>query len=100
MTPPNTPKQLCVFIVLVNCYRNMWSKHSHLLHPLTLLTSNNVKFKCTDIEKKAFDKIKFIVSCDTLSAYPDFNKKIDIHIYASDYHLGEVTSQDGKPIAY
>ena len=63
----------------------MWAKQSHLLHPLTSLKSNNVKFKWTDIEHKAFDKIKRIVARDTILINPDINKYIDIHTDDSDF---------------
>ena len=33
-------------------------------------------------------------------AYPDFSKPFVIHTDASHYHLGGVTSQDGKPITF
>ena len=58
MTPPINKKQAGSFIGLVNYYRDMWGKRSHLLKPLTELTSKKVKFKWTHIEKKSFDEIK------------------------------------------
>ena len=57
----------------------MWSKRSHLLQPLTALTSKEVKFKWIDV-KKAFDEIKRIVTRYALLIYPDFNKHFDIHM--------------------
>ena len=45
------------------------------------------------------DYIKHAVSQDTLLAYQALNKRFDIHSNASDYHLGAVISQNGKPIA-
>ena len=33
-------------------------------------------------------------------AYPDFSKRFDIHTDSSDYQLGAVISQEGKPIAF
>ena len=63
---------------------DMWYRKSHLLHPLTALASNKVKFKWNDTEKKAFDDIKHAISQDTLLSYPDFNKLFDIHTDAGD----------------
>ena len=57
MTPPINQKQLRSFLGLVNYYRDMWSKWSHLLQPLTALTTKKVKFKCTDVEQKRSMKL-------------------------------------------
>ena len=45
MTPPKTRKRVRVIKGLLNYYRYMWDKMSHLIHTLTALTSNKVKFK-------------------------------------------------------
>ena len=74
--------------------------HSHLLQPLTVLTSNKVKFKWTDVEQKAFDEIKRAVAQDTLLVHPDLNRNFDIHTYAIYYQLGAVIIQKAKPIAF
>ena len=99
MTPTNTIKQVRVFVGLVKYYRYMWGKWSHLLQPLTALTSTKVTSKWTDVEQQAIDKIKQIVACDTLLIYPDFNKGFDIHTDDSGFQLGALIIQDGKPIA-
>ena len=88
------------FMGIVQYYRDMWTKLSHLLHPLTALTPHKVRFKRTDLEQKAFDDIKRAVSQDTLLAYPDFNGPFDIHTDARDYQLGAVIIQNDKPIAF
>jgi len=43
---------------------------------------------------------KRIIAKETLLAYPDFNKPLQIYADASHYQLGAVVSQDGKPIAF
>ena len=48
---------------------DMWSKRSHLLQTLTVLTPTKVKFKCTDMEQKVFNEIKRIVASDNLLLY-------------------------------
>ena len=57
-------------------------------------------FKFTDVKQRSFDYIKRTVSHDTLLAYPDLNKRFDINTDASNYQLGSVIIQDGKPIAF
>ena len=63
----------------------MWGKCSHLLKPLTALTSKKVKFKWTSVEKNAFDEIKQIVTRDAILIYTHFNKRFDIHTDASKF---------------
>ena len=100
MKPPNNTNEVHAFIVIVHYYRDMWSKQSHLLHPLTALTSQKVRFVWTDLEQKAFDDIKHAVSQDKLLVYPDFNRHFDIRTDARYYQLGALISQSNKPIAF
>ena len=100
MTPPTNQKYFCSSIGLLNYYRDMWAKWSHLLQALTVLMSNKLKCKWTNVEQKVFNEIKQIVTCDALLIYPDFNKCFDIHADASEFQLGEVISQDGKRIVF
>ena len=100
MKPPKNVKEARVFVRIVPYYRDMWVKRSHLLHPFTALMSHKVKFKWTDVEQKAFDDIKHAVSQDILLTYPDFNEQFHIHTDNSNYQLGAVIIQNGKPIAF
>ena len=49
-----------------------------MLAPLTRLTSNKWKFKWTQVEQDAFDKIKQIVARDNLLIYPYFHKTFKV----------------------
>ena len=77
----------------------MCTRRSHTLAPLTKLTSINRKFKWKKYEQYAFEEIKQIVFCDTLSNHPDFNETFNIHSNASALKLGEFIIQKRKPIA-
>ena len=77
----------------------MWIRRSDTLAPLTALTSKEAKWRWTEVEQKAFDTMKKIVSRETLLAYPDFSEPFEIHTDASHTKLGAVISQNGKPIA-
>ncbi len=100
IAPPKTRKQVRSFIGMINYYRDMWPKRSHLLAPLTILTSKNVKFKWTDEHQKAFDEIKTVIAQETLLTYPDFSKPFHLHTDSSKVQLGSNITQDEKPIAF
>ena len=100
IAPPKTRKQLRGFIGMVNYYRDMWPKRSHLLAPLTSLTSKNVKFKWTEEHQKAFDAVKAVIAQETMLTYPDFSKPFHLHADASKIQLGAHITQNEKPIAF
>jgi hypothetical protein len=45
LSPPKTKRQLRHFLGMINNYRDMWQKRSHVLPPLTRLVSPLVKYK-------------------------------------------------------
>ena len=78
MTPTKNKKQVHKSIDLVNYYKYMWVRRSHLLHPLTALTPSRLKFKWTDVEQKAFYEIKHIVA-----QIPYWHTRISINVFIS-----------------
>jgi hypothetical protein len=59
---PKTRKQLRGFIGVINCCRDMWKQRSHVLAPLTSLTSANIPWKWAEEQSKAFAEAKKILS--------------------------------------
>ena len=59
---PKTRKQLRSFIGMMNFYRDMWIRRSHILAPLSKLTSKDVKWQWTEKEQKAFSMAKKVMS--------------------------------------
>ena len=97
---PKNKKELRRFIGLVNYYRDMWIRRSHILTPLTKLTSKTIKWEWGPEQTKAFEDIKKIVSKETLLTYPNFKIPFEIHTDASDRQIGSVISQNNLPIAF
>jgi RNase H-like domain found in reverse transcriptase/Reverse transcriptase (RNA-dependent DNA polymerase) len=97
---PKTSKQLPSFIEMVNYYRVVWPKRSHLLAPLSALTSSKTKWKWTEECQTAFDEIKQLISRETLLTYPDFKLPFERHTDASQVQLGACISQAGRPVAF
>jgi hypothetical protein len=95
--PPTTRKQLRRFIGMVNYYRDMWPLRSHLLAPLSSLTSAKIKWKWTPEHQEAFEKMKALIAKETLLTFPDFSQEFEIHTDASKLQLGACISQNGKP---
>ena len=85
---------------MVNYYRDMWPQRSHLLAPLSSLTSSKVKWKWTPEHQESFDKMKALMAKETLVTFPDFSKEFEIHTDASALQLGACISQEGKPVAF
>jgi transposase InsO family protein len=100
IAPPKTKRQLRHFLGMVNFYRDVWRRRSHTLAPLTGLVSKEAKWIWGKAQQDAFDEMKRIMSKETLLTFPDFNKEFHIYTDASDYQLGAVIMQDGKPLAF
>ena len=100
VNPPTYQRQVQKFIGVVNYYRYMWPRRSHMLAPLTKLTSIKKKFKWENVEQDSFNKIKQIVARETLLTYPYFNKVFKTRTNAGIFQLGAFISHKGKQIAF
>ena len=98
--PPKTKRQLRRFLGMINYYRDMWKRRSHILAPLSALISKTVKYKWTEKEQRAFEEAKRMLQKETMLAYPKFGETFHIYADASDTQLGGVIMQDNKPLAF
>ncbi len=106
MEAPKMLKELCVFIGIVNYYRDMWPHQAHILTPLTLQTGApkkgqpQQKYVWTEEMQATFDQMKTLMAMDVLCAYLNHNKLFHIYTAASDYQLGSCIMKNGQPVAY
>ena len=90
--PPKNVKELRRFLGMVQYYRDIWEKRSHMLAPLTNLVGecghtkttkrNGTKKKSwywNDSHQEAFDSIKQVMARDVMLAHPYFTKVFDIY---------------------
>ena len=70
------------------------------MEPLTRLTAEKLKYKWEEEQQKAFEAIKSVISRETILAFPQFDKPFHVYTDASDYQLGAVIMQEGRPIAF
>jgi len=106
LKPAKNVRQLRGIIGLANYYRDMWPHRAHIMKPLTdasgkrLRGTSSPKFTWTNEMQKALDELKAIVSQDVLLRYPDYTKPFDVYVDASEYQMGAVIKQEGKPLAF
>ena len=98
--PPKNARQLRHFLGMVNYYRDMWKRRSHILAPLTKLCGKGATWTWDTLQISAFEEIKRVMSEETIFKYPDFENPFHIYTDASDYQLGAVIMQDDKPLAF
>ena len=99
---PSTTTEARALIGMVQYYRNMWPRRSHVLAPLTEAASGpkGRKILWNDALEIYFKNLKCMVSVETLLSYPGWKLPFTVHTGDSDKQLGAVNSQNNKPISF
>ncbi len=110
---PTGVKQLRHFLGMVQYCRDLWERRSNMLAPLTSLVGECGETKTTrakwtkkvpwhwdEVHQRAFNHVKATITKDVVLAYPDFSEVFEIYTDASSKQLGEVITQDNRPIAF
>jgi hypothetical protein len=97
---PTTVKGVRSFLGLANFFRRYVHNHTRNCRRLHRLTKDGVPWEWGDAEQAAFDTVKGSLSADTLLAMPDPALPFEVVADASDYAVGAVLMQQGRPIAF
>ena len=100
LAPPKNLKQVQSFLGMVNYYRDMWIRISHILAPIHGLLNKGQKWSWDTEHQRAFENITRVMEKQKLLHYPDFNKPFEIYTDASLHQIGAVIIQNGKPVAF
>ena len=112
LLPPKNVKQLRRFLGMVQYYRDLWLRRSHLLAPLTDLVgecgctkaerasgSKKKPWHWDDVHQKAFDATKKAIAKEIMLAYPNYDLPFEIYTDASSRQLGAIIVQENRPLA-
>ena len=75
-------------------------KLSELSEPLRNLTKEETQFIWSDVQEDAFSKLKKMLTEPPLLRYYDLEEEVTIESYSSDYCMGAVPLQAGRPVAF
>jgi hypothetical protein len=95
-----TVTQVRSFLGLAGFYRRFVKDFFTIAAPLHELTKKGTTFTCAAAHQHAFDMLKDKLTHAPLLQLPNFNKTFELECDASNFGLGGVLLQDGKPVAY
>ncbi|KAL3688559.1 hypothetical protein R1sor_014868 [Riccia sorocarpa] len=98
--PPMTLKGVKGFVGLAQWYRKYIMSFSRIVKPLTDWTAKGVRIVWNQVATDAFARVKQILASEPVLKLPEFDKPFEVHTDASNYAIGGVLVQDGRPVAY
>lgn len=98
-TPANV-NELQQFLGICTFYHRYIANLSKIASPLYFLLKKDAEWKWNEACQQAFLELKVILKELPELAYPDTNLPYDLHCDASNFAMGAVFAQNGRPIAY
>ncbi len=99
--PPKSMSALRSFLGLASYYRKLIKNFAKIAAPLTnLLKKSTVTYEWEGARDEAFETLKGILVKVPVLKLPDFDKNFEIHFDASDFAIGGVLVQEGRPVAF
>jgi hypothetical protein len=89
------------FLGLASYYRKFIKNFAKIAVPLTnLLKKFVIIYEREEVCNEAFETLKGILVKTLVLKLPDFDKDFEIHSDASDFAIGRVLVQEGRPVAF
>ena len=98
--PPKTVGEIRSFLGMTQYVSRFIPQYATLTEPLRQLTRKNVKWKWTDVEMTAFNKLKEILTSTQVMSYFNKNKHTELIVDASPVGIGTILTQEEKIICY
>ncbi len=99
--PPRLVSTLRSFLVLASYYRKFIKNFVKIATPLiNLLKKSSKAYQWDEACNDAFETLKDILVKVLVLKLLDFDKDFKIHSDASDFVIGGVLVQDGRPVAF
>ena len=97
---PANQSELRSFLGMTNYSSRFIPDYASICEPLRRLTKQDAEWNWTSEQEDAFERLKSIMSSDTVITYYNPTRQINILVDASPVGLGAIMSQDGKVVAY
>lgn len=99
---PTDLTQLRGFLGLSNYFRRFIKDYSKVVRPLTMLTRKDTPtpLPWPPAAAEAFQKVKEALVSPPVLKMPDFGKPFDVITDASEFCIGAILVQEGRPVAY
>jgi hypothetical protein len=99
--PPKSVFALRSFLGLASYYHKFIKNFAKIMASLTnLLKKSAVTYEWEEACNEAFETLKGILVKAPVLKLPDFDKDFEIHSDASDFAIGGVIVQEGRPVAF
>ena len=100
MPIPRSKTEVRRLLGMINYLGKFLPQLSDVSEPLRNLTKEQNQFIWSKVHQDAFNKLTQLISEPPLLRYYDLEEKVTIETDASDYGLGAVLLQAGRPVAF
>ena len=97
---PSNVSELRSFLGMTGYCSRFINGYASITEPLRRLTKKDTEWKWEQSQQDAFDKLKTMLSSDTVITYYDPNRDTELITDASPVGLSGILTQEGKVVAY